>query len=211
MNTPASPPKFDPKTDPRVLIVDDEPRMRELLSRAVGGWGFDVTTAKSGEEALRLAAEHPPHIALLDLDLPGIGGLETFKKLRDRQPDLQGIVLTGFGSLEAARQAIHLDVVEFLTKPAPLGDLEHALDRAIRRLAPVLPTPPIIPDLMQDAPDSDESEPGQTLAEVERRHILETLSRNNGNRTATATELGISRRTLYYKLAEYQKVWFMTD
>ena len=211
MTTPATPPKFDPKTDPRVLIVDDEPRMRELLSRAVGGWGFDVTTAKSGEEALRLAAEHPPHIALLDLDLPGIGGLETFKKLRDRQPDLQGIILTGFGSLDSARQAIHLDVVEFLTKPAPLGDLEHALDRAIRRLAPVLPTPPIIPDLMQDAPDSEESEPGQTLAEVERRHILETLTRNNGNRTATATELGISRRTLYYKLAEYQKDGFLTD
>jgi two-component system response regulator RegA len=211
MNTPATPPKFDPKTDPRVLIVDDEPRMRELLSRAVGGWGFDVTTAKSGEEALRLAAEHAPHIALLDLDLPGIGGLETFKKLRDRQPDLQGIILTGFGSLDAARQAIHLDVVEFLTKPAPLGDLEHALDRAIRRLAPVLPTPPIIPDIMQDLPGSEESEPGQTLAEVERRHILETLTRNNGNRTATATELGISRRTLYYKLAEYQKDGFLTD
>jgi DNA-binding NtrC family response regulator len=213
MNTPASPPKFDPKTDPRVLIVDDEPRMRELLSRAVGGWGFDVTTAKSGEEALRLAGEHPPHIALLDLDLPGISGLETFKKLRERQPELQAIILTGFGSLDAARQAIHLDVVEFLTKPAPLGDLEHALDRAIRRLAPVLPTPPIIPDVMQDASgaSADESEPGQTLAEVERRHILETLSRNNGNRTATATELGISRRTLYYNLAEYQKDGFLTD
>jgi DNA-binding NtrC family response regulator len=211
MTTPATPPKFDPKTDPRVLIVDDEPRMRELLSRAVGGWGFDVTTAKSGEEALRLAAEHPPHIAMLDLDLPGISGLDTFKKLRERQPDLQGIILTGFGSLDAARQAIHLDVVEFLTKPTPLGDLEHALDRAIRRLAPVLPTPPIIPDLMQDAPDSEESEPGQTLAEVERRHILETLTRNNGNRTATATELGISRRTLYYKLAEYQTDGFLTD
>jgi DNA-binding NtrC family response regulator len=98
-----------------------------------------------------------------------------------------------------------------LTKPAPLGDLEHALDRAIRRLAPAMPTPPIIPDLMHDAPDSDESEPGQTLAEVERRHILETLTRNNGNRTATATELGISRRTLYYKLAEYQKEGFLTD
>jgi DNA-binding NtrC family response regulator len=211
MTIPATPPKVDPKTDPRVLIVDDEPRMRELLSRAVGGWGFDVTTAKSGEEALRLAAEHPPHIALLVLDLPGIGGLETFKKLRDRQPELQGIVLTGFGSLDAARQAIHLDVVEFLTKPAPLGDLEHALDRAIRRLAPMTPTPPIIPNLLHDAPDPEEFEPGQTLAEVERRHILETLSRNNGNRTATATELGISRRTLYYKLADDQYDGFLTD
>jgi two-component system response regulator RegA len=210
MTTPASPPKFDPKTDPRVLIVDDEPRMRELLTRAVTGWGFEVFAAKSGEEAMRLAAEHPPHIALLDLDLPGLGGLETFKKLRERQPDLQGIVLTGFGSLDAARQAIHLDVVEFLTKPAPLGDLEHALDRAIRRLAPPLPTPPIIPDLMAD-PSDDASDAGQTLAEVERRHILETLSRNSGNRTATAAELGISRRTLYYKLAEYQRDGFLTD
>jgi DNA-binding NtrC family response regulator len=188
-------PKFDPKTDPHVLIVEDEPRMRELLLRAVGGWGFDASAARSGEE-------HPPHIALLDLDLPGINGLETFEQLRQRHPDLQAIVLTGFGSLDAARKAIHLDVVEFLTKPAPLGELEHALDRAIRRLAPALPSAPIVPDLMSW--ESSQA-PGQTLAEVERHHILETLNRNNGNRTATAAELGISRRTLYYKLAEYQR------
>jgi DNA-binding NtrC family response regulator len=200
-------PKFDPKTDPRVLIVEDEPRMRELLHRAVTGWGFDVTVARSGEEALRHAADHPPHIVLLDLDLPGINGLETFEKLREKHADLQAIVLTGFGSLDAARKAIHLDVVEFLTKPAPLGDLEHALDRAIRRLAPTLPTAsgPIVPDAF----DAEPPPAGQTLAEVERRHILETLGRNNGNRTATATELGISRRTLYYKLAEYQKDGFL--
>jgi DNA-binding NtrC family response regulator len=200
-------PKFDPKSDPRVLIVEDEPRMRELLSRAVTGWGFDTTTARSGEEAMRLAADEPPHIVLLDLDLPGISGLETFEKLREKQPDLQGIVLTGFGSLDAARQAIHLDVVEFLTKPAPLGDLEHALDRAIRRLAPAPPPTPIVPDLMASQPPP----PGQTLAEVERHHILETLARNNGNRTATAAELGISRRTLYYKLAEYQREGFVSE
>ena len=199
-------PKFDPKTDPRVLIVEDEPRMRELLLRAVGGWGFDASAARSGEEAMRVAAEQPPHIVLLDLDLPGISGLETFEKLRAKNSDLQGIVLTGFGSLDAAKQAIHMDVVEFLTKPAPLGDLEHALDRAIRRLAPSAPTM-IVPDLLENHP----AEPGQTLAEVERRHILETLTRNNGNRTATATELGISRRTLYYKLAEYQKDGFLTE
>jgi DNA-binding NtrC family response regulator len=203
----SSGPKFDPKSDPRVLIVEDEPRMRELLLRAVGGWGFEASVARSGEEAVRLAADEPPHIVLLDLDLPGISGLETFEKLRERNADLQGIVLTGFGSLDAARQAIHMDVVEFLTKPAPLGDLEHALDRAIRRLAPSTPTPLIVPDLLESQPP----EPGQTLAEVERRHILETLSRNNGNRTATATELGISRRTLYYKLAEYQKDGFVME
>lgn len=198
--------KFDPRTDPRVLIVEDEPRMRELLLRAVGGWGFDATAARSGEEALRQAAEEPPHIVLLDLDLPGINGLETFEKLREKNAELQGIVLTGFGSLDSARKAIHMDMVEFLTKPAPLGDLEHALDRAIRRLMPATPAP-IVPD----QGDTQTPEPGTTLAEVERRHIMETLSRNNGNRTATAAELGISRRTLYYKLAEYQKDGFQTE
>ena len=201
-----NPPKFDPKTDPRVLIVEDEPRMRELLLRAMTGWGFDAKAARSGEEALRLAAgDEPPHIVVLDLDLPGIGGLETFGRLRERQPDLQGIVLTGFGSLDAARQAIHLDVVEFLTKPVPLGELEHALDRAIRRVVPA--SPPVVPEESASEP----MPPGQTLAEVERRHILETLARNNGNRTATAAELGISRRTLYYKLGEYQRDGFVEE
>src|SRR5215207_4548374 len=99
--TTAAHPKFDPKTDPRVLIVEDEPRMRELLHRAVTGWGFDVTVARSGEEAIRHAHDHPPHIVLLDLDLPGISGLETFEKLREKHADLQAIVLTGFGSLDA--------------------------------------------------------------------------------------------------------------
>lgn len=191
--------KFDPKTDPRVLIVEDEPRMRELLLRALSGWGFDAAAARSGEEAVRLSADEPPHIVVLDLDLPGMGGLDTFARLRERQPELQGIVLTGFGSLDAARQAIHLDVVEFLTKPVPLGDLEQALDRAIRRVAPA--APPVVPEEAASEPPP----PGTTLAEVERRHILETLARNDGNRTATAAELGISRRTLYYKLGEYQR------
>ena len=200
--------KFDPKTDPRVLIVEDEPRMRELLLRAMTGWGFDATAARSGEEALRLAADDPPHIVVMDLDLPGIGGLETFGRLRERQPDLQGIVLTGFGSLDAARQAIHLDVVEFLTKPVPLGDLEHALDRAIRRVVPA-PPPPVVPE--EVAASADPPPAGQTLAEVERHHILETLARNHGNRTATAAELGISRRTLYYKLGEYQREGFVEE
>src|SRR5215213_7478989 len=129
-----------PKIDPRVLIVEDEPRLRELLAHAIGGWGFEVAQARSGEEALRLAAEQPPDIALLDLNLPGIDGLETFRRLRERVGGVQGIVLTGFASLDAARQAIHLDVVEFLTKPAPLGELEQALDRALRRIVPAAPT-----------------------------------------------------------------------
>lgn len=189
----------------RVLVVEDEPRMRELLTRALNGWGFIASSVRSGEEAIRQAETQTPEIALLDLNLPGIGGLETFSTLREKLPQLQGIVLTGFASVEAARQAVHMDVVEFLTKPCHLGELERALDRAMRRLAPM-------ESALREADKSAEGPTpgaeGVTLHEMERQHILAVLERNNGNRTATAVELGISRRTLYYKLEEYQNRGF---
>ena len=193
--------------DPHVLIVEDETRMRELLLRSLTNWGFEASAARSAEEAMRTVEQTPPDIVLLDLNLPGMDGLQFFQALRQKQPEVQGIVLTGFASIAAAKQAVHMDMVEFLTKPCHLGEVEQALDRAMRRIAP--PEPPIIPDpSFTEAGDAFESaadgEAPRTLEEVEREHILSTLRRQGGNRTATATELGISRRTLYYKLTEYQ-------
>lgn len=188
----------------RVLIVEDEPRMRELLQRAVTGWGFDAVAARSGEEAIRLNDAKPFEIAILDLNLPIMDGLEALGRLREKAPSLQAIVLTGFASIDAAKRAVHLDVVEFLTKPCHLGELEQALDRALRRMAP---TPPEV----LDQPDLPVPAAGVTLEEVERQHIISALYRNNGNRTATARELGISRRTLYYKLEEYERQGFPVE
>ena len=188
----------------RVLVVEDEVRLRDLLLRALTGWGFETTAAATGEEALRLHEAKPFDIAILDLNLPGIEGLEALRRMREKAPHLQGVVLTGFASIESARQAVHLDVVEFLTKPCHLGELEQALDRALRRMAP---TPPVVLDMPELPPPSA----GMTLDEVERQHILAALRRNSGNRTATAQELGISRRTLYYKLEQYQKQGFTAD
>lgn len=188
----------------RVLVVEDETRLRDLLTRAVSGWGFETAAARSGEEALRLNEARPFDIAILDLNLPGMDGLETLRRLRIASPNLQAIVLTGFASIESAKQAVHLDVVEFLTKPCHLGELEQAIDRALRRMAPTAPA-------VLDQPDLPPPSAGMTLEEVERQHILLALRRNNGNRTATAQELGISRRTLYYKLEEYQRQGFTVD
>jgi DNA-binding NtrC family response regulator len=186
-----------------VLVVDDEPRMRELLVRAPGQWGFEASSARSGEEAVRLAENSAPEIALLDLNLPGMDGLECLARLREKVPRLQGIILTGFASVESARQAVHLDVVEFLTKPAPLGEIEKAMDRAMRRLMPGRDSAGAAPS---PAPQSVAiGGKLMTLEEVEREHILAALARAEGNRTAAAAALGISRRTLYYKLEEYEK------
>lgn len=211
-----------PPVSPRVLIVEDEARFRDLLMRVLPGWGFEAVAARSAEEAMRLAAADPPDIVLLDLNLPGENGLEFFKRVKQRWPGVQGIVQTGYGSIEAAKEAIRLEVVEFLTKPASLGELEQALDRALRRISTRLPNLS-----MFSAEDAERGEntaasirpptdapagmKGKTLEEVERQHILATLARERGNRTATASELGISRRTLYYKLEEYQKQGFAID
>jgi DNA-binding NtrC family response regulator len=208
-------PKPRPPLDPHVLVVEDEPRMRKLLLRVLTGWGFDTAVARSAEEASKLAEAKPPDVVVLDLNLPGEGGIDWFRRLRETNPKVQGIVLTGFASIEAAREAIHLDVVEFLTKPAHLGELEQALDRALRRLSPVeTPVlPPGVSGLEDEAGDAEGggAPPARTLEEVEREHILATLARNDGNRTATAAELGISRRTLYYKLEGYQKQGFVIE
>jgi len=166
----------------------------------MASWGFAVDTARSGEEALRHMDANPRDIALLDLNLPGVGGIELFEQIRQRWPQTAVIILTGFGDLAAARAAIRLDVVDFLTKPCRLDDLETALDRAWKR-SPASQLP-IVPEAQLQA---DPAAPAKTLEEIERQHILGTLARNNGNRTAAAAELGISRRTLQYRLSEYQE------
>jgi DNA-binding NtrC family response regulator len=197
--------------DARVLVVEDEPRLRDLLTRAIAGWGFVTTAARSGEEALRHADAEKPDIAVLDLNLPGMGGLECLQRLREKLPHLQAMVLTGFASIEAAKEAVHLDVVEFLTKPCHLGELEKALDRALRRLPPPPSAAEELLNLQPDEPAEIATNPEAPLHEIERQHILTALRRHAGNRTATAQALGISRRTLYYKLEEYQKQGFQIE
>jgi DNA-binding NtrC family response regulator len=203
-----------------VLIVEDELRLREMLTRAVQEMGFSPAAAPNAEAALRLLDGRAFDILVVDLNLPGIGGMEFLEQARARWPATQAIILTGFGDLDAAKQAIRLDVADFLTKPAPLGELEVALDRARNRrlqAGSAEPARPHLPAHVAEADEDDEDEdaappgtpaPGEptpSLEEMEQRHILAVLEKNHGNRTATAAELGISVRKLYYRLGEYQK------
>lgn len=200
-----------------VLVVEDEPRIRNMLTQALRGMDFEPTVATSAEEGERMLATTIYDILMLDLNLPGRDGLDFLGQIRRAHPGLQAIVLTGYGDLAAAKLAIHLDVVEFLSKPCPLGELEKALSRArARRTAFLIGTPAQIADL--DAPATREvitsaakqlpaAEPqsGATMEDVEREAILRALAKHNGNRSAVANELGISLRKLYYRLGEYQK------
>lgn len=180
----------------RVMIVEDEPRLRELLLDVLPGMGYEPVAVSTAEEGLRLMGEEAAAIIVLDLNLPAMDGMAFLERLR-RRWKTPVIVMTAFGSLEAARQAIHLDVVEFLAKPCHLGQVEAALDRARRRVESDV----VGASTVEIAPAAE----GATLADLERAAIFEALRRHGGNRSAAAAELGISRRTLYNKLDEYQR------
>jgi DNA-binding NtrC family response regulator len=178
-----------------VLIVEDELRLRELLVDVIPEMGFPAVAVRSAEEAKKLMESDPHEIVMLDLQLPVMGGMDFFEQMRQRWPATQVIILTGFGNLAAAKAAIHLDVVDFLLKPCHLNEVESSLDRARRRIKQTATLPQAT-----EAPSSDEA---QTLADNQRLLIFAALNRHNGNRTAAAGELGISRRTLHYRLREY--------
>jgi DNA-binding NtrC family response regulator len=185
-----------------VLVVEDERRLRALLVGIIPELGFTARGAASGEEALSIIEKQSTDILLLDLQLPNMSGMELFEHVRSRWPAMQVVILTAFGDLDSARRAIRLDVAEFLCKPFHLRDLELAFDRARRRLPAraelSIPTP-------EPEPTTTDSTDATTLADAEYRHIVQILRQHNGNRTAAAEELGISRRTLHYRLAEYRE------
>jgi len=189
----------------RVLLVEDEQRLREMLTRAVREMDFEITAAVSAEAALKLLEHQSFDIVIVDLNLPGMHGLTFLELAHQKWPSLQSIILTGFGDLEAARKAIRIDAVDFLTKPAPLGELELALGRARARLLQQMPVEPVAHRIDDDDEEAVAQQSGVSLEEIERQHILVTLQRNNGNRTQTAAELGISLRKLYYRLGQYQR------
>lgn len=180
-----------------VLVVEDERRLRELLVDAIADMGFATAGVRSGEDAIEAMAVSPSEIVMLDLNLPQMSGLDCAEQMKRRWPLTQTIVLTAYGDLPAAQRAIHLEVVEFLTKPCPLGEVERALARA--RQARLGQAMRAIPEMGM----TDESV--STLEAAERNAIRAALKRNGGNRKAAANELGISRRTLHYRLSRYRE------
>jgi DNA-binding NtrC family response regulator len=188
---------------PRVLIVEDESRLRDLLMEEIPDMGFPATAARSGEEARRVMETDAHEIMLLDLRLPVMGGMDLLESVRKSWPATQVVILSGYGDLAAAQRAIHLDVVDFLSKPCRLGELEQALDRARRRLSPSVPA--LAQEVHASMPEASPDAKTSTLKQTERDQIFAALERNNGNRTAAAQELGISRRTLHYRLSEYRR------
>ncbi len=115
----------------RVLVVDDEPGMRDLLSRVLGDAGHAVSAVESGEEALVLLARERFDVLVVDKNLPGIDGLSVLKLVRASQPALRAIMITAYPSEESDQKARALGVVAYIVKPFGVLTMIDAVDQAI--------------------------------------------------------------------------------
>ena len=114
-----------------ILIVDDEASMRESLRDWFLESGYQAEMARDGEEALKLIGEKDYGLLILDLKLPGQDGIEVLKKARKLHPDLRGIIITAYPSVDTAREAIKQGAIDYLPKPFELSELEKLVEENI--------------------------------------------------------------------------------
>ena len=106
-----------------VMVVDDEKVIRDLLRRHLNSLGYDVVIAESGEMALVRAKHFRPSLVILDIKMPGMGGLKCLKQLRKLDPDLPVIMLTAVLERDAVMEAVHDGALEYLYKPIDLSTI----------------------------------------------------------------------------------------
>jgi DNA-binding NtrC family response regulator len=110
-------------SNPRILVVEDRESLRLMLERALLSEGYHVVTAASAEEALLQLEDNEFQLVLTDLKLPGLSGIEVLKASRERQPQAPVVVLTAYGTVHTAVEAMKLGAVDFLEKPVEIDDL----------------------------------------------------------------------------------------
>jgi DNA-binding NtrC family response regulator len=121
------PPAFD------LLVVDDDAEFRDTLRNRFTRQGFEVQTAANGREALALGERRNFDVAIFDMMMPEMTGLELLKRFKESHPDCEVILLTGQGSIESAVEAMKLGAYDYLQKPFPLKDLENVAIKAFER------------------------------------------------------------------------------
>jgi len=114
----------------KVLVVDDEEQFLKAFSKRLEMRGLKIETATSGEEAISKRKGRDFDAIILDLVMPGIGGMETLKKLKEENPDLQIIILTGHGTIEKGVEAIKAGAMDFVEKPADINKILEKIGEA---------------------------------------------------------------------------------
>jgi two-component system response regulator RegA len=166
------------------LVVDDDEVFCGVLSKALERRGFSVASALSLEQARQQVARKRPDCAIIDLRIGSDSGLALVRELAALSPPTRSVMLTGYGSIATAVEAIKLGAVQYLTKPVEVDEILLALQHTA---AP--------------APAAAAAQPKPlSVRRAEWEHIQRVLANHGGNISAAARALGIHRRTLQRKL-----------
>jgi two-component system response regulator RegA len=179
----------EPSAERVALVVDDDETFRNRLCLALGNRGWDARGAADGTTAVRMAADSSPDLAIVDLRLPGMDGLDIVRELRILDDTTCIIMLTGYGSIATALAATKLGVSHYLSKPADADQILAAYQKIVAGA---------------DGQDCDSTAKNvPSLARVEWEHIQRVLTDCEGNISQAAKLLRIHRRSLQRKLAKY--------
>lgn len=170
-----------------ILLADDDEVFRQRLALAFSRRGFTVYQAGDFDSAMVVLREYEPELAVIDLRMPGRSGIELVAEARRLQPALKIVVLTGYGSIVTASQAIKLGALQYLPKPADVDEILLAFSKD---------------DELSIAIDHNELSP-PSLARVEWEHIQRVLADCDGNISEAARKLNIHRRSLQRKLFKF--------
>ena len=173
----------------RWMLVDDDHIFRERLAKALTQRGFEVLQCANPLDAVAMAKRAMPHRAVVDLRMPDRNGLDVVKDLAEMDEDMQILVLTGYGSIATAVEAVRRGAIDYLNKPVDTDQIVAAFDRDSD---PMSPTPAVT--VTGENPPS--------LARVEWEHIQRVLADCGGNISQAARRLGIHRRSLQRKLGK---------
>jgi two-component system response regulator RegA len=171
---------------PLLLIVEDDAPLRERLARAFDERGFEVRAAATLDQAERLVADEAPEYVVLDLRVGDRNGLDLLPALTRADPATRVVVLTGYGSIATALEAVRRGATHYLTKPADADEILAAFERTGATSTRPLP-----------------SRQPMSLDRVEWEHINRVLVECGGNISEAARQLGLHRRSLQRKLAKF--------
>ena len=176
---------------PSVLLVDDDERLRSRMARAFEERGYETEQADGYERAVQIALSESTEYAVVDLRMPGKSGLEVVRELHRIDPATKIVVLTGYGSIATALEAVRLGATHYLTKPADVDEIIAAFERRRGEGEP------------EDGKESEGEPETPSLARVEWEHIQRVLIDCGGNITKASERLGIHRRSLQRKLSKF--------
>jgi DNA-binding NtrC family response regulator len=115
----------------KILVVDDEIFVRELLMEFLSKQDFEVVLAESGEKAIETIKSNPAQVALIDLKMPGMDGLKTMQEVKRISPHTLAIIMTGYPTIETSIEALRGGAYDYVVKPFKLNELKNAIDRAL--------------------------------------------------------------------------------